>query len=540
MAEKLETYQRMRRFNETPEPSGKVAAKKTASAKRKPSSKQTDHALSFVIQEHDARRLHYDFRLELDGTLKSWAVPKGPSLDPSVKRLAVHVEDHPLDYGSFEGEIPEGNYGAGSVIVWDRGTWEPQTGSIAEASEAYAAGKLKFRLDGEKLHGGWTLVRSHMRGSGDKEQWLLIKERDEDARNEADYDILLKQPGSVLTDSLGARNKKGQVIERPERKAGARKTAKAPAKQADKSARPDIVANRNTESLRELAHEPSIEGAVKAKLPATFKPQLATLVDAAPTSGDWAYEIKFDGYRVLARIDRASSSNAVQVWTRNGNDWTTKFSKQVKALGQLEIDSAWLDGEAVVLDDRGLPDFQALQNAFDAGRPQDIVVYWFDVPFLNGYDLRHVPLVQRRAILQALLERVGDPTLRFSERLRVQGRRSAEKRLRHGARRHHRQARGQHVCVGAQQRVDQAQVPSTPGVRDRRLFGAGGQPRDISARCCSACTTPTASCSTRGAWAPASTSRRSPASGSNSTSARQARCRSRASRSNAAARRCTG
>jgi bifunctional non-homologous end joining protein LigD len=415
MAEKLETYQRMRRFNETPEPTGKVAAKKTASAKRKPSSKQTDHALSFVIQEHDARRLHYDFRLELDGTLKSWAVPKGPSLDPSVKRLAVHVEDHPLDYGSFEGEIPEGNYGAGSVIVWDRGTWEPQTGSIAEASEAYAAGKLKFRLDGEKLHGGWTLVRSHMRGSGDKEQWLLIKERDEDARNEADYDILLKKPGSVLTDSLGARNKKGQLIERPERKAGARKTAKAPAKQADKSARPDIVANRNTESLRELAHEPSIEGALKAKLPATFKPQLATLVDAAPTSGDWAYEIKFDGYRVLARIDRASSSNAVQVWTRNGNDWTTKFSKQVKALGQLEIDSAWLDGEAVVLDDRGLPDFQALQNAFDAGRPQDIVVYWFDVPFLNGYDLRHVPLVQRRAILQALLERVGDPTLRFSE-----------------------------------------------------------------------------------------------------------------------------
>jgi bifunctional non-homologous end joining protein LigD len=415
MAEKLETYQRMRRFNETPEPSGKVAAKKPASAKRKPSSKQTDHALSFVIQEHDARRLHYDFRLELDGTLKSWAVPKGPSLDPSVKRLAVHVEDHPLDYGSFEGEIPEGNYGAGSVIVWDRGTWEPQSGTIREAIESYEKGKLKFRLDGEKLHGGWTLVRSHMRGNGDKEQWLLIKERDEDARAEADYDILLKKPGSVLTDSLGARNRKGEIIGRTERKAPARKSASKASKKPTKEDRPDIVANRNAESLRTLAHEPSVEGAVKTKLPATLKPQLATLVDAAPPGGNWSYEIKFDGYRVLARIDRSASSGGVQVWTRNGNDWTAKFSRQVTALEQLEIDSGWLDGEAVVLDDRGLPDFQALQNAFDAGRPQDIVVYWFDVPFLNGYDLRQVPLVQRRAILKALIEPVDDPALRFSD-----------------------------------------------------------------------------------------------------------------------------
>lgn len=416
MPGKLETYQRMRRFDETSEPSGVVASKKAArkTAAKARASKVKAHALSFVIQEHDARRLHYDFRLELDGTLKSWAVPKGPSLDPSVKRLAVHVEDHPLDYGSFEGVIPEGNYGAGSVIVWDRGTWEPQTGTIEEAAESYAKGKLKFRLDGEKLHGGFTLVKSHMRGNGDKEQWLLIKERDEDARNETDYDVLLKRPGSVLTDSLGARNKRGEVIERTERKTAAKKTSSV--KKPTKDDRPDIVASRNTASLRTLSHEPSVEGAVKARLPATFKPQLATLVDAAPPSGDWTYEIKFDGYRVLARIDRsAASSKAVQMWTRNGNDWTAKFGKQVKSLEQLDIESAWLDGEAVVLDDRGLPDFQALQNAFDVGRPQDIVVYWFDVPFLNGYDLRHVPLVQRRAILKALIEPVDDPVLRFSQ-----------------------------------------------------------------------------------------------------------------------------
>src|ERR1700730_14999729 len=151
MTDRLETYQRKRRFDDTPEPSG-IAAKKRAAAKTP--SKKPAHTLSYVIQEHDARRLHYDFRLELDGTLLSWAVPKGPSLDPSVKRLAVHVEDHPVEYGSFEGDIPEGNYGAGSVIVWDRGTWEP-AGGQAQADEAYRAGKLKFTLHGEKLHGGW-------------------------------------------------------------------------------------------------------------------------------------------------------------------------------------------------------------------------------------------------------------------------------------------------------------------------------------------------------------------------------------------------
>ena len=420
MAGKLETYQRMRRFNQTPEPSGQAAEKARRAAKKAQAS-----ALSFVIQEHDARRLHYDFRLELDGTLKSWAVPKGPSLDPSVKRLAVHVEDHPIDYGSFEGDIPEGNYGAGSVIVWDRGTWEPQSGTIDETRASFEKGKLKFMLHGEKLQGGWTLVRSNMRGNGDKEQWLLIKERDDEARSEAGYDVLLKKPGSVMSDSLGARTKSGAVRDRVERKSAVKATKAAPSpkrpavKDHGKSPerpRPDIVANRNAESLRTLANNPAIQDAVRARLPATMKPQLATLVDTAPSSDDWSYEIKFDGYRVLVRIDReaAAKSKSTQIFTRNGHDWTDKFSRQVRALSKLDVESAWLDGEAVVLDDNDLPSFQKLQNAFDTNRPQDIAVYFFDIPYLNGYDLRGVPLIQRRAILKALLEPLDDDVLRFS------------------------------------------------------------------------------------------------------------------------------
>ncbi|WP_454825333.1 DNA ligase D [Paraburkholderia xenovorans] len=436
MNDRLDTYNRKRRFDDTPEPAGTRTSRKQAD--RKTAGQASTEALSYVIQEHDARRLHYDFRLELNGTLLSWAVPKGPSLDPSVKRLAVHVEDHPVEYGSFEGEIPPGNYGAGSVIVWDRGTWEP-LGGAAEAARAYAAGKLKFQLHGEKLHGGWTLVRSHMRGSGDKEQWLLIKERDDEARDESKYDILKKRPGSVLADSAaavkGAKTAKKAAAKSTGKTASkavaaakaaadedsaslAKRTGRNGAQKALSSRadpkRPDIVATRSAQSLRELAASPSIEGAVPARLPATFKPQLATLVDSAPPGDEWSYEIKFDGYRVLVRIDRATKGSAVTVLTRAGNDWTAKFSKQVKAVEQLDIESAWLDGEAVVLNQNGVPNFQALQNAFDSNRPQDIVIYLFDIPFLNGYDLRGVPLEQRRAILRALLEDADDSVLRFS------------------------------------------------------------------------------------------------------------------------------
>jgi bifunctional non-homologous end joining protein LigD len=443
MSRKLDTYRKKRHFDRTPEPSGEGPALQAggrAAAKRGGA-----HGLSYVIQEHHARRLHYDFRLELDGTLHSWAVPKGPSLDPSVKRLAVHVEDHPLEYGSFEGEIPEGNYGAGAVIVWDRGIWEP-AGGVDEARKAYESGRLKFRLDGEKLHGGWALVRSGMRGSGDKEQWLLIKERDEEARSEEEFDVIAERPGSVLADDARQQAKpkrrgRDEAAEgdrsRTSRPSRARKVVKAEG--TDTSAtkgtarkivvpakaryageagaqRPDIVATRSGESLRVLAAKPAIEGAVRGPLPQTLKPQLAMLVDSAPhgEGEDWSYEIKFDGYRALVRIDR-DEAKPVRIFTRNGLDWTEKFAKQSEAMSKIDVRTAWLDGEATLLDSRGIPSFQALQNAFDANRPQEIVLFLFDLPYLNGYDLRKVPLVQRRALLRALMEHVDQDTLRFSE-----------------------------------------------------------------------------------------------------------------------------
>lgn len=415
MADKLDTYRKKRRFGETPEPSGAARARH---AKDPAGRKGSGPALSYLIQEHHARRLHYDFRLELDGTLKSWAIPKGPCLDPSVKRLAVHVEDHPLEYGSFEGEIPQGNYGAGTVIVWDRGTWEP-AGGVDDARKAYAAGKLKFMLNGAKLHGGWALVRSGMRGSGDKEQWLLIKERDDEARPESEYDVIAEQPGSALADGAAKPRAKGKTATKAKPKPKTRTSevvvpAKAPHTGESHSGRPDIVATRTTQSLRELAVSPSIEGAVKARLFDSLKPQLATLVDEAPPGDDWSFEIKFDGYRALIRIDRGDAK-PVRIFTRSGLDWTAKFKRQAEAFAALEVDTAWIDGEAVVLDAHGVPSFQALQNAFDANRPQDIVVFAFDLPYLNGYDLRDVPLVQRRALLRALLEGFDDGTVRFSE-----------------------------------------------------------------------------------------------------------------------------
>lgn len=354
MPKPLSDYNRKRDFGITAEPAGSAPA-----GKRKAS------ALSFVIQKHDARNLHYDFRLELDGVLLSWAVPKGPSLDPSQKRLAVHVEDHPLGYGSFEGNIPAGQYGAGDVIVWDRGVWQPHD----DPHKAYAAGKLKFTLVGEKLSGDWTLVRTRLKGSGDKEQWLLIKEKDPQARPANDYDIVQAQPNSVLSNAS---------VGKPKPKAKAKPKPK-PQKTV-------------------------------ATLPEQFAPQLATLVDRAP-EGDWHYEIKFDGYRMLARI----RDGEVRLFTRNGHDWTERLPRQVKALQALKLKDSWLDGEVVSLNGDGLPDFQALQNAFDIGRSLDIVYYLFDAPFLNGQDQREAPVEDRRAALKAALAVSRSKLLRFSE-----------------------------------------------------------------------------------------------------------------------------
>lgn len=369
MSRNLDDYNSMRDFSATSEPAAvKRSGKKTAG----------DHALQFCIQKHDASHLHYDFRLELDGALKSWAVPKGPSLDPKVKRLAVHVEDHPLDYATFEGSIPEGHYGAGDVIVWDRGVWIP----LEDPQKAYAKGKLKFELQGEKLAGVWNLVRTHMPGK--KENWFLIKHQDSAARPQDDYDVLVAEPDSVLSERT--------LVDKP-------KLAAKQVKPLEKAAPKTRKKSSGT-----------LTGAHKAKIPAQLKPELATLVDSAP-AGEWSYEIKFDGYRIMARIDH----DQVQLFTRNGHDWTHKLPKQAEALAALGLESAWLDGEMVVANEQGVPDFQALQNAFDSGSSTDILYYLFDLPYLNGVDLREVAVEERRAALSTVLGAHEQPLLRFSE-----------------------------------------------------------------------------------------------------------------------------
>ncbi|WP_337159441.1 DNA ligase D [Pseudomonas putida] len=358
MAKPLQEYQRKRDFNATPEPAG---------ARRRG---QPAHALQYCIQKHDASHLHYDFRLELDGTLKSWAIPKGPSLDPKVRRLAIHVEDHPLDYANFEGHIPEGHYGAGDVIVWDRGVWEPE----GDPHSAYAKGKLRFRLQGEKLAGVWNLFRTHL--AGKKEQWMLVKSDDDQARSETDYSIVDAQPDSVLSERT--------LVPR---------RAKPPAKPTQRTASPRARAS----------------SARNAELPERLEPQLATLVDAPP-AGDWRYEVKFDGYRILARIEGAD----VRLFTRNGHDWSAKMPHQVAALRTLKLKSAWLDGEVVVAGENGVADFQALQNAFDTEHDERITYYLFDLPFLGGQDLRQVPLQDRRETLRQLLEGRESEQVKYS------------------------------------------------------------------------------------------------------------------------------
>ncbi|RON48048.1 ATP-dependent DNA ligase [Pseudomonas frederiksbergensis] len=359
MAKPVSEYTRKRNFEITSEPPESAPAKR---GKKAPS------ALRFVIQKHDARNLHYDFRLELDGTLKSWAVPKGPSLDPTQKRLAVHVEDHPISYGTFEGSIPEGQYGAGDVIVWDHGVWQP----IGDPQETYKAGKLKFTLIGEKLSGDWALVRTHLRGSGDKEQWLLIKEKDQQARPISEFDVVAELPKSVLSDAT--------------------------------------VGDKTTKTTKKAVKKPKTVKPKPTTLPEQFSPQLATLMDKAP-AGDWRYEIKFDGYRILARIDNGE----VRLLTRNGHDWTAKLPLQAKALAEMKLDGSWLDGEVVVLNEKGFPDFQGLQNAFEIGRSVDIIYFLFDAPFLQGVDQREMPVEDRRAALKKALGRKSRQIVRFSE-----------------------------------------------------------------------------------------------------------------------------
>ncbi len=373
-ARSLREYRRKRDFAVTPEPSGRAAPR--------------GEGRSFVVQKHAATRLHYDFRLELDGVLKSWAVPKGPSLDPGEKRLAMRTEDHPVEYGSFEGTIPEGEYGGGTVLLWDHGTWEP----VGDPHKDLAKGKLEFVLRGKKLRGRWVLVRIRGRESRDADRaWLLIKARDDSARA-ADFDITAALPKSVATSRvLDEITRDRDRVWHSDRFAPGRGRRKTDLGAVDAGALP---------------------GARRAALPLFIAPQLATLVAAPPAGDEWFHEMKFDGYRVLCRIERGK----VQVLSRTGKDWTDRLPGVARAASRLGARAAMIDGEVAVLLPNGVTSFNALQNAMGGTGTDEVLYFVFDLLHLDGSDLTRTPLEQRKEALRILLDAVsGQSTLRYSD-----------------------------------------------------------------------------------------------------------------------------
>jgi bifunctional non-homologous end joining protein LigD len=385
----LKRYQTKRNFKRTPEPRGT------------PRTTKTGH--SYVIQKHAARRLHYDFRLELNGVLVSWAVPKGPSLDPKEKRLAVHVEDHPVEYGGFEGIIPAGEYGGGTVLLWDRGGWTPDGDPVAGLRK----GRLKFTLRGKKLRGGWTLVRMGGRAAEEqKENWLLIKENDAEAASLTERDILEERPESIATgrsmdEIKTARDREWTSREELKKNKSVPPRTKLQAKSTKREAKRSAVVKLD-----------EVPGARRSELPQQIQPELATLVSQVPEGDDWLHEIKFDGYRALCRIE---GGKAVFL-TRRGQDWTSRFGHLSEAAASLPVRQALLDGEVVVLESDGTTNFQSLQNAL-GGRTNDRLVYFvFDLLHLDGYDTMQVPLLNRKEALAALLKSSkGNGSLRYSD-----------------------------------------------------------------------------------------------------------------------------
>ena len=321
----------------------------------------------FVVQKHAASHLHYDFRLEISGVLKSWAVPKGPSLDPSVKRLAVHVEDHPLEYGSFEGNIPKGEYGGGTVMLWDKGTWE----IIKEKNKGYKQGNFTFILHGQKLRGLWKLVQINK----DPKNWLLIKVLDKEMR--AQYDIE-KDALSVST---------GRSLS-------------------------EIAAGAKPH-LKPIASK-------KAKIPDNISPQLATLVDKPPSGDNWLHEVKYDGYRLICHIDKE-----VKFLTRGQQNWTKKFLSLAKEIEDWGLNKTILDGEVVALDDRNLPNFQALQNTLHPDKhptknlkaSHALIYYVFDLLYYEGRNLSNMPLLARKALLRSIIEKYHPRFIKYSDHI---------------------------------------------------------------------------------------------------------------------------
>jgi bifunctional non-homologous end joining protein LigD len=424
----LQVYRKKRKFDVTPEPRGGAAKAK---------GKEKNKGNRFVVQKHAARRLHYDFRLELDGVMKSWAVTRGPSLVPGEKRLAVHVEDHPIEYNTFEGTIPQGEYGGGTVMIWDRGRWYPE----GDPHKAYAKGHLDFSLEGEKLSGRWHLVRMNKERGETKEPWLLIKARDEAARAQGDPDILEEAPlsaasGRSMDEIAAGKGRKRvwhsnrSVAENVKEGADPSSEPRIPPPERGRSAseasrvgvKPDRArrGNPHPTAVAVLRRSTSpLQGEVfprlgrEAPLPDFVPPSLATLRDEAPSGEGWVHEIKFDGYRMQARLERGK----VRLLTRKGLDWTEKFPNVAAAVAALPARSALIDGEVVVEDARGVSSFSSLQAALKEDKEDAFVYYVFDLLHLDGRDLSELPLTERKAALARLVGKSQRGTIRLSEHL---------------------------------------------------------------------------------------------------------------------------
>ena len=403
----LATYRKKRDFSKTAEPSGEGAVA--------PSDR-----LRFVVQKHAARRLHYDLRLELDGVFKSWAVTRGPSDDPADKRLAVEVEDHPLDYGDFEGTIPAGEYGGGAVQLWDRGYWTPEGSKSPE--EALRTGDLKFTLEGKRLHGSWVLVRMRNdRTGGKRTNWLLIKHRDASARSDGGAALLAddrsvasgrpmqqiaagkgRAPAPFMLGSSG--RAKADAVWRSNRSAESAPAA-APAAGRGSVATP----------AKKLTSVKKLKGVATRRIPDFVEPQLSRLVEHPPIEANWGHEVKFDGYRLQLRV----VDGKVTLLTRSALDWTSKFSSV--AADATGFPDCMIDGEVVALDEHRVPSFSALQAALSAGESKSLVFFAFDLLFEGREDLRGLPLVERKARLEKLLESSPGEHIRFVSHLESPG-----------------------------------------------------------------------------------------------------------------------
>jgi bifunctional non-homologous end joining protein LigD len=429
--EQLDRYRAMRNFDVTAEPKG--------GSKRSSKSRvaEKDSQLPFVIQKHAATRLHYDFRLGWRGVLKSWAVTKGPSYYPGDKRLAVQVEDHPIEYGGFEGIIPKGQYGGGTVMLWDEGTWTPH----GDADEGLAKGRLKFTLHGKKLHGDWALIRMGGKAAEEKKpNWLLIKEHDEYERSATDPPVTEEEPDSVVTgrdlDAIAENQDHVWGSQGSRKQAESKPSSVNSKKQSAVSTEVAARDRRAGKSPKFTGADSALRGAPKETLPKFVPPQLALQVSEAPEGAEWIHELKLDGYRIQGRISlpKSHASSPVALITRGGLDWTHRMPDIARVLAELPVRSALLDGEVVVFDEKGGTSFALLQAAFQEEKKQQLTYVVFDLLHLDGHNLRRLPLESRKQMLQKLLANLDDlDTVRFSEHLEMSGREIFQKACQLGA-----------------------------------------------------------------------------------------------------------